>query len=410
MTIWKEFQGKTIDDAIREACDYFGVERERLEIEIVNDATSGIFGLMGGKKAGIRASRVSLSDLLGVEAETVLSIPDEKIPSEAAPPSRREAGGAPSPGSRIEGRHHRGGQNLPDRPDGRGKNGRISRSGPEGQASDAPQRREEEARPPTERPGRSSRRREEDGLPSDPVFAGKYPADGDEAAREDLPEFDLRACDQAALLDLVTDTVTRLVRPIVGEMTSSATLAGNRVRVGIECGASSGLLLGREGQTLAALQYIAGRIIAKKLGSSIRLQFDAGNYRERQDERLRELALSLAEKVKSSRRSHSTRPLSAYQRRIIHLAREDDPLVQTFSKGEGGQRRVIIQLKRGDQAVDGFRNPEDAFAADFEIDFGADLNGADVPGADQPLGETLDEVLDAVLDGVLEDPRNSGEK
>ena len=88
MNIWKEFHGKTIDDAIREACDYFGVERERLEIEIVNDATSGIFGLMGGKKAGIRASRVSLSDLLGAEPE----IPPAVAQEEALPDPRMRAG------------------------------------------------------------------------------------------------------------------------------------------------------------------------------------------------------------------------------------------------------------------------------------------------------------------------------
>jgi spoIIIJ-associated protein len=400
MNILKEFQGKTIDDAIREACDYFGVERERLEIEIVNDATSGIFGLMGGKKASIRASRVSLSDLLDAEPEISPAAAQE----EGSPdPRLRPDAGRVSRG-RAEGRHGRGGQ--PDRPGGRGKGGRVPRSAPGEKASAAEIHRtqEEELRPREAQQGRSLRRPEDGIRPAGSVYPGEDAGDG--MGPENLPEWDPRNCDQDALLALVSDTVVRLVRPIVGEMTHTVTLADNRVLVGIDCGDSSGLLLGREGQTLAAVQYIAGRIVAKSLGGSLRLQFDAGNYREMQDERLRELAHSLAEKVKASRRSHSTRPLSAYQRRIIHLALEGDDLVQTFSKGEGSQRRVIIQLKRADRAA--AQGLEETFVADLDAGFSGLPDN--LPGAVPPAGEAPDEILDAVVDGVLEDARNGGER
>jgi spoIIIJ-associated protein len=395
MNIWKEFQGKTIDEAIREACDYFGVEREQLEIEIVNDATSGIFGLMGGKKASIRASRVSLSDLLGAEPETSPAVAQEEVLPE--PRLRTDAGRASK--GWTESGVEKGGQ---DRPNGRGKGGRASRPAPGASPAEVPRAREEEGRPSEARQGRSLRRREDESRPV--ACPGEEAAAGEGTEHENLPEFDPRNCDQDALLALVSETVIRLVRPIVGEMTHTVTLLGNRVRVGIDCGDSSGILLGREGQTLAAVQYIAGRIIAKSLGSSLRLQFDAGNYRERQDERLRELAFSLAEKVKASRRSHSTRPLSAYQRRIIHLALEGDDLVQTFSKGEGSQRRVIIQLKRRDRAA--AQNLEETFVADLDAGFGGLPDN--LPGAFLPAGETPDEILDAVVDGVLEDAGTAG--
>jgi spoIIIJ-associated protein len=58
------------------------------------------------------------------------------------------------------------------------------------------------------------------------------------------------------------------------------------------------------------------------------------------------MALALAERVKTTRNAQSTRPLSAYQRRIVHLTLEDDEAVQTHSKGEGAQRRVVIQPRR----------------------------------------------------------------
>ncbi|MDR2077150.1 MAG: Jag N-terminal domain-containing protein [Desulfovibrio sp.] len=393
MNIWKDFQGKTIDDAIREACHYFGVERERLEIEIVNDATPGIFGLMGGKKAAIRASRVSLSDLLGLEPESVSPAAGESLPPEAR--------------SRTEVRHGRGGRSDPDRFDGRGKGGRGPRSAADGRPSPAEDSRSREEEDPSsaEVPGRSSHRQE--GGPW-PVLSGESAAGPEETAQEELPEFDPRNCDQAALLELITDTVSRLVRPIVGEMTSSVTFAGNRVRVSIDCGEFSGLLLGREGQTLAAVQYVAGRIIAKHLGSSLRLQFDAGNYRERQDGFLRELALSLAEKVKVSRRPQSTRPLSAYQRRIIHLALEGDDLVQTFSKGEGNQRRVVIQLKRAERVV--CQTAADALGREESSGADPDAGCGRLPedGTDPSAGGTPEDLSGAASGGVPEDSRNNG--
>ncbi|MDR2669333.1 MAG: hypothetical protein LBC14_05205, partial [Desulfovibrio sp.] len=134
------------------------------------------------------------------------------------------------------------------------------------------------------------------------------------------------------------------------------------VRAVLDCGGNAGLLVGREGQTLAALQYLAGRIVAGKLGAPLRLQVDAGHYLERREDRLRDLALSLAEKVKTTRRAQATRPLSAYQRRIVHLALENDPDVLTHSKGEGLQRRVYIYLKNAaaDPAPAGARFAADA--------------------------------------------------
>ena len=83
------------------------------------------------------------------------------------------------------------------------------------------------------------------------------------------------------------------------------------------------------------------------VGAQVRVQVDAGDYHSRQDSRLQELARALADKVRATGRSQSTRPLSAYQRRVIHLTLQDDPDVQTRSSGEGPLKRVVI-LRRKD--------------------------------------------------------------
>jgi spoIIIJ-associated protein len=162
-----------------------------------------------------------------------------------------------------------------------------------------------------------------------------------------LPEFELANCDQERLFAEVKDVVNRLVYPIVGDVPCTVAIAGSRVRAALDCGDAAGLLVGRDGQTLAAVQYLASRIIARRIGGAVRLQVDAGKYRERQDDKLKEQAFSLAQRVKETGRPLSTRPLTAYQRRIVHLALEQDEAVQTHSKGEGAQRKVTISLKRG---------------------------------------------------------------
>ena len=109
---------------------------------------------------------------------------------------------------------------------------------------------------------------------------------------------------------------------------------------------NSGLLIGREGQTLAAIQYIVNRIVIRRHGSPVKVQINTGEYRERQDDNLRKMAIFLADKAKTLGRPQSTKPLSSYHRRVVHLALQEDEGISTRSKGEGPLKRVLI-LPRG---------------------------------------------------------------
>jgi spoIIIJ-associated protein len=105
------------------------------------------------------------------------------------------------------------------------------------------------------------------------------------------------------------------------------------------------MLIGREGQTLAALQYLASRIVSRGMNAAVRVNLDAGEYRQHQDDKLQELALNLAVKVKNTGRPCSTRPLNSYHRRIIHLTLQEDEEVQTRSTGQGALKRVVVQRR-----------------------------------------------------------------
>jgi len=120
----------------------------------------------------------------------------------------------------------------------------------------------------------------------------------------------------------------------------------SRVNVCIQDEEHSGLLIGREGQTLAALQYLANRIMARRWESPVRVQINTGEYREKQDDSLRKMALYLADKARNLGRPQSTKPLSSYHRRVIHLTLQEDDTIQTRSKGDGPMKRVIIVPRR----------------------------------------------------------------
>ena len=168
---------------------------------------------------------------------------------------------------------------------------------------------------------------------------------------ESLPFTPVEELDPQRLEALTKEAVRQLVRPIVGEeVTLEVTVADGRVRVAVDCEEDSGLLIGREGQTLASLQYLASRVVSRGMNAAVRVQLDAGRYRQRQDEKLREMALALAEKVRQTGRSYSTRPLSSYHRRIVHLCLQDAEEVQTRSSGDGPMKRVVIMRRRPERS------------------------------------------------------------
>ncbi len=111
-------------------------------------------------------------------------------------------------------------------------------------------------------------------------------------------------------------------------------------------GEELGLLIGRRGQTLTTLQYIVNLIVSRKLKSGVRINLDVAGYKQRRQEELHNLALRIAELVKSTKRAITLEPMSPSERRVVHLALRDDPEVITQSVGEEENRKVIVSLRR----------------------------------------------------------------
>jgi len=108
-----------------------------------------------------------------------------------------------------------------------------------------------------------------------------------------------------------------------------------------------GILIGRRGQTLAALEYVTKLMVVQRLKTWLPLTVDVAGYKKHRRDSLEKLAVYLAEQVKSRRRALPMEPMPADERRIIHLALADHPDVRTESIGEGENRKVVISPREG---------------------------------------------------------------
>ncbi|WP_028587969.1 RNA-binding cell elongation regulator Jag/EloR [Desulfocurvus vexinensis] len=335
MTRFKDFTGKTLDEAIENALAAFGVPREKLEIEIVSGGSNGIFGLMS-KKAVVKARlRPRLTDhaLDGAGNAAPPKAPQEPAARPEPRPAQPQAPvQAPAPQAKA--------QSAPPEPPA------APAAGPgqaPGRPLPAPARvaRPEPAARPQARP--APRQQPEPDL--DDAFDDDLMDQGAGAPRvapEDEP-------DPATLAAVVREVVQSVLTPIIGPTELEVSAEPGRVKVLIHDEENSGLIIGREGQTIAALQYIVNRIVARRLPTSARVHLDAGDYRQRQDDNLQRMALYLADKAKNQNRTQSTKPLSSYHRRLVHLALQDDESIVTSSKGDGPLKRVLIHPRKGGQ-------------------------------------------------------------
>jgi spoIIIJ-associated protein len=111
-------------------------------------------------------------------------------------------------------------------------------------------------------------------------------------------------------------------------------------------GRGLGVLIGRRGETLDALQYLVNLVVGRRVGRRARIILDVENYRRRREDTLIRLARRLSEKVKRTGSRIVLEPMNPHERRIIHMALQGDDQVYTFSEGEEPFRKVVIALRR----------------------------------------------------------------
>ena len=136
-------------------------------------------------------------------------------------------------------------------------------------------------------------------------------------------------------------TLEELLALIPVEATVAATRGERRINLKIQ-GDRSGLLIGRKGKTLDALQFLVNKIMTKALDKKIDVVIDSENYRRRREDSLTQLALKMGDKAKRIKKPVTTNPMNPHDRRLVHLALKDDENLETRSRGEGLMKRVVI--------------------------------------------------------------------
>lgn len=124
----------------------------------------------------------------------------------------------------------------------------------------------------------------------------------------------------------------------------SCTLNDNDLDINLE-GPDMGIVIGKRGETLDAIQYLTSLVVNKADGPYIKVTIDTENYRAKRKEALETLASRIADKVAKSGRRYILEPMNPYERRIIHAALQDNEKISTYSIGEEPNRKVVVVLK-----------------------------------------------------------------
>jgi spoIIIJ-associated protein len=117
------------------------------------------------------------------------------------------------------------------------------------------------------------------------------------------------------------------------------------IRIDIDAGEETGLLIGKHGETLDAMQLLLGMMMRQKQEDWVRIVLNVGDWREKQEEHLKELAFQAADRARETGEPQNLFNLSSSQRRIIHMALGDEKDIETESAGEGKERYLIVKQK-----------------------------------------------------------------
>jgi spoIIIJ-associated protein len=355
MSAYQEFTGKSVEDALKAAREAFGVGLNDLDFEILTPGSRGVLG-MGAEPARIVAAP---RDALGGSAPKREAAAATPLPA----PAREDRPREDRP--RDDRPRDRSGQDAgrPPRRDDRP----VEHSAP--LDADAPQPAAAAA-PATDAPARNDRprddrpRRDDRGRPNRPP---RPDADRSRpprrAASPDLTEreaaevaaargsvaaerADLEAADAspealAAGKEILENLMRLMEFDVAVEIRAGETSRLNVIGEGDEKEAL-GALIGRKGERLSALQHLVNLMLSRRMDAWTRVLVDVEDYRGRRERQLVEIARRAAERVGETGKMLQLEPMSALERRWIHIALRDNPDVATQSIGEEPNRRVIV--------------------------------------------------------------------
>ncbi len=325
-----ESSGKTVEDAVRAGLQQLGCDAADVTIDVLEAGRPGLFGMFG-KLAKVRLT-LKENDLdfempsLSLDSQkTRAPKPEKKAEpkkaekTEAPAPKKAEApAAAPRKAEKTEAPEMAKAEEAPaaEVPAAEAP----AAEAPAAEAPRAPRRSRSNRAEKAERAeSRPEKKNDEPFVPSDP---------------ETLSEAGRIAYD---FLKNVTEKMGVQVAIRVTEEADHLSVA--------MMGDTLGILIGRRGDTLDALQYLVSLQVNKSREGYMRVSLDTENYRAKREEALTRLAQRMAARARKTGRKVTLEPMNPYERRVLHSALQNNPYVTTHSEGEEPYRRVVITLK-----------------------------------------------------------------
>jgi spoIIIJ-associated protein len=362
MSVYQEFTGKSVEEALRNAREAFGVGLDDLDFEILTPGSRGVLG-MGAEPARIVAAPRAE---LGGAAPKREAAAAQPLPP---PPPREDR---PAFGDRDRGGRDRGGFRRDDRGGGFRRDDRPGGFRREDRSPD--QRPREGAGPgagPRPGGGAPSMERERGGFRRGDRDRDRGPRRDDRPRRGG--QSDLTASEAAEVAAARGSLASERAELEAAEASPEALDAGRQiledlmshlgfdVRVEVETGDTSrlnvvgegdekdalGALIGRKGERLSALQHLVNLMLSRKMGGWTRVLVDVEDYRGRRERQLRDLATRAAARVLETGKMLQLEPMPALERRWVHIALRDNPDVVTQSIGEEPNRRIVVLPREG---------------------------------------------------------------
>ena len=311
--------GKTIDLAVTAALQQLGMDRDSVSVEILETPKSGFFGI-GASPAKVKVTYEVPDEPKKPEAPmSVLSSASRSKPKE-----RPEITSSiiSRPGKKIEPEEQQ--------PARRERRPRQERRKP--QNAETPKQQEKPAEKP--QPKVSEPKQEKPRAPRPEKAEKQQPAPAAPKEYAPAPEGSME------------EKIEKFLTGLLTHMNSTAVPHAYRTEEGGYraelVGGDVGMLIGRRGETLDAIQYLTSYAINRDNETRVRVSVDAGDYRLKREEALQHLAAKMAGKAVKYHRNFTLEPMNAYERHVIHAALQDYPEVTTFSTGSEPHRRIVV--------------------------------------------------------------------
>ena len=290
--------GKTVEEAVAEGLAQLGITRAEAIVHVVEEPSGGLFGLLRRKQAVVDVSAEDSREDLEKAVRQLVS-EAAAVPAETA--EAEEAAEAAEPAEVKE---------------------------PEETEAEEAAPAEAETEAPAEETAEEAKNEEAD---------EEAPA----KAREERP---FSSEEQNETAEEAKKFLAGVFKGMDLDVTMEKMVNEERILLNLR-GKGLGILIGKHGQTLNALQYLTNLAAGRLYHHRYFIMLDVENYRSRREQTLTALAKRLAEKAKRTGESVELEPMEPGERRIIHLALQADPDIVTDSEGEGSGRHVVIRLK-----------------------------------------------------------------